>query len=285
MNKIILLFSIFYNLIIALERSITIQPEGILKDYSDCTPNEGVYYIIINAIAEGFTERYNFTIPLKAPKYGYATCTALSSNNPLLNQMIPCTVLGSIFPLRDSPIIFEESTDWAKEFTLNNWEIIAQNSTVIESTKCYPSYLYSFFPNNNSIVTDNCDASGQYHILEIKGNFKREATKDSNLLTDGEPMYFRIKLLVDGEHDESACVISLLSETNDEENTVLKCTVKGNKQVIIFETMGEDDIEKVNVLVGGKEINLKTCGGNSINKSLSSFSRLCWFLLLLLFIN
>ena len=62
MKRLFLLFLIFYNLKITLEKSITIQPEGIMKDYSDCSQKEGAYYFLINAITEGFTERYNFRI-------------------------------------------------------------------------------------------------------------------------------------------------------------------------------------------------------------------------------
>ena len=82
MNKIFLFFSIFYNLKITLEKSITIQPEGIMKEYSDCSPKEGAYFFVIKAITEGFTERYNFTIPLKTPKYGFSSCTALPDRQP-----------------------------------------------------------------------------------------------------------------------------------------------------------------------------------------------------------
>ena len=284
MKRLFLLFLIFYNLKIALEKSITIQPEGIMKDYSDCSTKEGVYFIVIKAITEGFTERYNFTIPLKTPKYGYASCTALSDEEAT-TQMIPCTIVGSLFPLIDSAIIFDESTDWAKDFTLKNWEIIAQNATVIESIKCIPEYLYSFYPSNNSIVVDNCDTTGQFHILEITGNFNREVKKDSNLLTSTESLSFKIKLRVDNEYEDSTCTLNTLSEKTDEGNAVMKCTVKGNKKVIIFETMGEEDIEKSLILIGEKEVNLKTCGGNSINKGLSYFSQLGWFLILLLFFN
>ena len=282
MNKIFLLFSIFYNLKISLEKSITIQPDGIMKDFSDCSPKEGVYFFVIKAITEGFTERYNFTIPLKAPKYGYASCTALSDAESV-TQMIPCTIVGSLFPLIDSPIIFDESTDWAKDFTLQNWEIIAQNATAIESIKCIPEYLYSFYPSNNSIVVDNCDKTGQFHILEINGNFNREVKKDSNLLTSTESLSFKIKLRVDDTYDDSTCILNTLSEKTDDGNAVMKCTVKGNKKAIIFETMGEEDIEKSLILIGEKEINLKICEGNSINIGLSFFSKLCWFLLLFLF--
>jgi len=284
MNKIFFLFSIFYILKITLEKSITIQPEGIMKDYSDCSTKEGVYFLVLKAITEGFTERYNFTIPFKSPKYGYASCIALPDKEAI-TQMIPCTIIGSLFPIIDSAIIFEETTDWAKDFTLKNWEIIAQNPTVTESTKCFPDYLYSFFPSNNSLVVDNCDITGQFHILEIKGNFNRELKKDSNILTNDESLSFRLKLRVDDEYDESTCTLNILNEKTDEGNAVMKCTVKGNKKAIFFDTMGEEDIEKSLILIGENEINLKTCGGNSINNGLSFFSKFCWFFLLLLAFN
>ena len=159
---------------------VTIKEDGIYDAYTVCfndIPGSSILNFRIAVTTEGFTDPYEFTIPLNKPSYAFATCIVgpkkSETRSTSEEEYMICTIYTSMFPLYQTAVLLPKSYSGDGNFQLSNWEQVigARNLIADYSLEggCYDKYSITFQPSEDYV--DSCSKEKGRHIVSILGKY------------------------------------------------------------------------------------------------------------------
>lgn len=268
--------------------SITIQQDGIVNEFTLCNTDKNTkkeFRFSISVSTEGFTQPYEFNMPLAEPNNAFASCivgeeSSEQTRSTSETEYINCLVNTTIFPLYKTKVSLQKDYPGDGNFELVGWEDAFGKDNVItdftegEVDGCYPTCQISFKPSEN--LVDTCVENG--HSISIKGEYAGEIKGTLNF-----PVYY---LVEENKYRGAYCTLSKVSESNASD-LELKCTVKDIKTMKFFDTIAYDETAETYVWISSSvKYELKDCSNPQPDPepdptpSFSSFIKLSVLLLL-----
>ena len=110
--------------------SITIKEDGIVNEFTLCNTDENtkkVFRFSISVSTEGFTQPYEFNMPLAEPNNAFASCivgekSSEQTRSTSETEYINCLVNTTIFPLYKTKVSLQKDYPGDGNFELVGWE-------------------------------------------------------------------------------------------------------------------------------------------------------------------